>query len=99
MHILLNEATNLTVSSSGCVLPQCIIVSPTRELAIQIYNEGRKFALGSILKIGISYGGTRLGDQMRAISVSNSIDSHITFIIKYEFYRVVATFSWSHLVD
>lgn len=73
MHILLSEPTNLTVSSSGCVQPQCIVVSPTRELAVQIYNEARKFALGSILKIGISYGGTRLGEQMRAISVIQAI--------------------------
>ncbi|XP_075216631.1 ATP-dependent RNA helicase vasa [Lycorma delicatula] len=37
--------------------PQVIIVCPTRELAIQIYDEARKFSMGSILKIGIAYGG------------------------------------------
>ncbi|XP_004520983.1 ATP-dependent RNA helicase vasa isoform X3 [Ceratitis capitata] len=38
--------------------PQAVIVSPTRELAIQIFYEARKFALGSYLKISIVYGGT-----------------------------------------
>nr|XP_036229860.1 ATP-dependent RNA helicase vasa isoform X8 [Bactrocera oleae] len=38
--------------------PQAVIVSPTRELAIQIFSEARKFALGSYLKISIVYGGT-----------------------------------------
>ncbi|KAL9921444.1 ATP-dependent RNA helicase vasa-like [Glossina fuscipes fuscipes] len=38
--------------------PHALVVSPTRELAIQIFNEARKFALGSYLNIRIGYGGT-----------------------------------------
>ncbi|KAL9924844.1 ATP-dependent RNA helicase vasa isoform 3-T5 [Glossina fuscipes fuscipes] len=38
--------------------PHALVVSPTRELAIQIFNEARKFALGSYLNIRIVYGGT-----------------------------------------
>merc|ERR1712126_694346 len=38
--------------------PQCIVVTPTRELAIQIHNEARKFAQGSMIKSVVAYGGT-----------------------------------------
>ncbi|XP_037900589.1 ATP-dependent RNA helicase vasa-like [Glossina fuscipes] len=38
--------------------PHALVVSPTRELSIQIFNEARKFALGSYLNIRIVYGGT-----------------------------------------
>merc|ERR1711922_51680 len=38
--------------------PQCIVVTPTRELAIQIHNEARKFAQGSMMKSVVAYGGT-----------------------------------------
>lgn len=48
------------VLSSGLMAvqqPQALVLSPTRELAIQIYNECRKFSLQSIIKCGILYGG------------------------------------------
>ncbi len=35
-----------------------MIVAPTRELTIQIYNEACKFALNSYIKVCIAYGGT-----------------------------------------
>ncbi|KAL5278730.1 DDX4 family protein [Megaselia abdita] len=38
--------------------PHAVVISPTRELAIQIFNEARKFAHGSCIKICIVYGGT-----------------------------------------
>ena len=44
--------------------PECVIVTPTRELAIQIYDEARKFAFGSDLKCAIAYGGVATGKQM-----------------------------------
>ncbi|XP_023225362.1 ATP-dependent RNA helicase vasa-like isoform X2 [Centruroides sculpturatus] len=43
--------------------PWAVIISPTRELAIQIYNEARKFSFGSILKVELIYGGTSVGHQ------------------------------------
>lgn len=43
--------------------PQVLIVSPTRELTIQIFNECRKFSLGSIIKVNILYGGTGVRHQ------------------------------------
>lgn len=38
--------------------PHAVVISPTRELAIQIFNEARKFANGSCIKVCIVYGGT-----------------------------------------
>lgn len=37
--------------------PQALILSPTRELALQIFNECKKFSHGSIIKSAILYGG------------------------------------------
>lgn len=50
---ILAESCDLSIGK-----PQAVIVSPTRELAIQIFSEARKFAMGSYLKISIVYGGT-----------------------------------------
>jgi len=47
--------------------PQALIVTPTRELALQIYNEGRKFAQGSMIKCVVAYGGTSTGYQARKL--------------------------------
>lgn len=47
--------------------PWALVLSPTRELAIQIYNEARKFALGSIIKVELIYGGTSVGYQSQKL--------------------------------
>lgn len=49
---------------------QVVIVAPTRELTLQIFNEARKFSYGSILKIAVAYGGTAVRHQGDNISVS-----------------------------
>jgi probable ATP-dependent RNA helicase DDX4 len=56
-------------SNSGerCQTPQAVIITPTRELAIQIYEQSRKFAMGSMIKSGIAYGGTSVGSQLNKI--------------------------------
>lgn len=53
LHTLFEEGDSLEAGK-----PHVVIVSPTRELAIQIFNEARKFSLGSYIKVGIAYGGT-----------------------------------------
>jgi len=62
--LLISQAES---SSGACVSPQALVISPTRELALQIYNEARKFAQGSILKTVVVYGGTSTGYQARKL--------------------------------
>lgn len=57
LHILLEDYHDLVQNESSCE-PQAIIISPTRELTIQIFQQVRKFSLGSILRSEIAYGGT-----------------------------------------
>lgn len=52
---------------------QVVIVAPTRELTLQIFNEARKFSHGSILKIAVAYGGTAVRNQGDNIAVSYTI--------------------------
>ncbi|KMY90330.1 ATP-dependent RNA helicase vasa isoform X2 [Drosophila simulans] len=53
--------------------PQAVIVSPTRELAIQIFDEARKFAYETYLKIGIVYGGTSFRHQNDCITKGSHV--------------------------
>ena len=48
--------------------PQAVIVAPTRELAIQIKDEARKFSNGSMVKAVVAYGGTSTGYQLSQLS-------------------------------
>ena len=68
IHALLEEKIDLVTGE--WTEPQVVICSPTRELAQQIFNEARKFAFGSIIKIAIAYGGTAMFYQASQISVS-----------------------------
>ena len=47
--------------------PQVLIISPTRELTLQIYNEARKFTHGTIYRPVVAYGGTAVGYQLRQL--------------------------------
>lgn len=62
INMLLQDVRELVVEN-GCAQPQVVIVSPTRELTLQIFNEARKFSYGSILKIAVAYGGTAVRHQ------------------------------------
>ncbi|KAJ1677393.1 hypothetical protein EV182_006273, partial [Spiromyces aspiralis] len=55
-------------SNSG---PVCLILAPTRELAIQIYNEARKLARPCGLKTAVIYGGASKYEQERELKNSN----------------------------
>jgi superfamily II DNA/RNA helicase len=46
------------VLMEGAPHPMALIIAPARELARQIYNEARKFATDTPVRIGILYGGT-----------------------------------------
>jgi len=45
--------------------PLALVLSPTRELTMQIYQEARKFAYRSNLKPCVIYGGADVGEQIR----------------------------------
>ncbi|XP_019854878.1 PREDICTED: DEAD-box ATP-dependent RNA helicase 37-like isoform X1 [Amphimedon queenslandica] len=47
--------------------PEVLIISPTRELTLQIYNEARKFTHNSIYRPVVVYGGTSVGHQLRQV--------------------------------
>lgn len=66
IHTLLENPKDLIKTSTSCE-PQVIIVSPTRELTRQIYEQARKFSLGSILRIEMAYGGTSCNYQTNKI--------------------------------
>ncbi|XP_076645494.1 ATP-dependent RNA helicase vasa isoform X2 [Halictus rubicundus] len=62
INTLLEKPKDLEISSFHCE-PQVIIVSPTRELTIQIWQQIVKFSLNSILKTVVAYGGTSVQHQ------------------------------------
>jgi ATP-dependent RNA helicase DDX3X len=48
--------------------PLVVIVVPTRELAIQIFNEARKFCYRTMLRPCVIYGGGPIPEQMRQLA-------------------------------
>jgi len=46
------------------IYPECLILAPTRELAIQIHKEARKFTYRSHLKTVVVYGGAEFRGQV-----------------------------------
>ncbi|XP_043513014.1 ATP-dependent RNA helicase vasa [Frieseomelitta varia] len=67
INMLLARNAELVVTSSHCE-PQVVIVSPTRELTIQIWQQIVKFSLNSILKTVVVYGGTSINHQRGKLS-------------------------------
>ncbi|XP_030555953.1 ATP-dependent RNA helicase vasa [Drosophila novamexicana] len=63
LNNILDESHDLEIGK-----PQAVIVSPTRELAIQIFNEARKFSFTTYLKISLVYGGTSFKYQNECIT-------------------------------
>lgn len=53
--------------------PEVLIISPTRELTLQIYNEARKFVHSSIYRPVVVYGGTSVGHQLRQLEMGCNI--------------------------
>jgi len=47
--------------------PDALVVTPTRELAIQIYKECSKFSFNTMIKTQVAYGGTHTGAQINNI--------------------------------
>uniref|UniRef100_A0A4W3IXD2 RNA helicase n=1 Tax=Callorhinchus milii TaxID=7868 RepID=A0A4W3IXD2_CALMI len=47
--------------------PLALVLAPTRELAVQIYDESRKFAYRSRVRPCVVYGGADIGQQIREL--------------------------------
>jgi len=67
IHLLLQQEGVEAVSVNDNQTPQVIVISPTRELAVQIKDEARKFSAGSKLRAVVAYGGTNVGHQATKI--------------------------------
>ncbi len=50
--------------------PIAVLMAPTRELALQTYNEAKKFTKVLNLNVACIYGGTNISDQVRALMYS-----------------------------
>lgn len=48
--------------------PLVLIIVPTRELAVQIFNEARKFCYRTMLRPGVVYGGAHIREQMDSLA-------------------------------
>lgn len=60
-HHLLNS------TSKASSHPRALILAPTRELAVQISNDGSSFAQATGLKMGLAYGGDGYDKQLKVI--------------------------------
>lgn len=69
IHTILNDNYE---STGGICAPQVLILSPTRELVIQIHDVAKKFTQGSYLKVRLLYGGTSMGYQNKQLQVAES---------------------------
>ena len=68
ISMMLKQSMYSNPNIDGCLSPTTLILAPTRELALQIYQESQKFAFSSQMKTGIYYGGTSLMHQQRVLS-------------------------------
>ncbi|XP_955172.1 DEAD-box family (RNA) helicase, putative [Theileria annulata] len=50
--------------NSRVALPVCLVLSPTRELAVQTYTESRKFNFGTGIRTVVLYGGSEVRRQL-----------------------------------
>jgi ATP-dependent RNA helicase DDX3X len=48
--------------------PSCVVLCPTRELAIQIFDETRKFCRGTEIKTTCVFGGSPINEQIRNLN-------------------------------
>jgi len=68
--LLETNASNL--GDENCS-PQCVIISPTRELAVQIYQQALKLTYKNSLKAEVVYGGANLRDQISRLSYGANV--------------------------
>lgn len=92
VHTLLSQPQDLVFDRDYCE-PQCVIMSPTRELAIQIRDVVFKLTHGTCIKQSILYGGTATGYQRSTLAVIFHIYIfYILYIIINYIYRTVSIY-------
>lgn len=65
-----------------CQYPLALIISPTRELSLQIYNESRKFAYRTPITSALLYGGREnYREQINKLRVSRAWSRHSSSIL------------------
>jgi ATP-dependent RNA helicase DDX3X len=67
-QILKNNAPPRRTGYARVLAPAALIMAPTRELAMQIFEEARKFTYRSWVLPGVAYGGQPLAQQLREMS-------------------------------
>jgi ATP-dependent RNA helicase DDX3X len=61
------EVPNLPGTHPDMCFPSCLILAPTRELAIQIFEESQKFTYTTGIRSVVVYGGDKMDRQMREL--------------------------------
>lgn len=70
---LLNEGASQISSYVGPAYPLCAVMAPTRELAVQIFQEAKKFAFDSPVKPCVIYGGVNVAYQTERLQMGCNI--------------------------
>lgn len=68
LHTLLSDSSLENPSGQCPQMPLAVILSPTRELAIQIAQDAHKYSYDSILRTVLIYGGTSVSHQLAVLS-------------------------------
>lgn len=66
--LLSNTKLKSEPNHRGVISPSVLVLVPTRELAIQIYQEAQRFSFGSDICPGLYYGGTSISHQNRVLT-------------------------------
>lgn len=69
-HFLL---THPVTSNASRNQPRAIIIAPTRELVVQIYNDAQFLSKATGLKLGLAYGGDGYDKQLKVLSAGVDI--------------------------
>ena len=68
INFMLVNNVNRAKSSNGQSAPSALVIAPTRELSIQIYEEGRKFTYRTGIRCVVVYGGADPRHQIHELT-------------------------------
>ncbi|KAA3485925.1 DEAD-box ATP-dependent RNA helicase 37-like [Gossypium australe] len=70
--IMRGQVPQKPLRGARTVFPLALILSPTRELSMQIHEEARKFSYQTGVKVVVAYGGAPINQQVIFLSISFS---------------------------